>query len=149
MMIVCCVQAGPTGSQFGLLACLFVEVIHSWRDLSNPGRALAQLLAILLGLFVLGLLPWIDNYAHLAGFVVGFLLSFATWPYVPYLDRRGKIVSVLVCMSVCVCLFVLLVVLFYVSPLYRCPNCQYFNCLPFAPEFCRSMEVNISRSQTY
>jgi len=132
-----------------MLACLFVEVIHSWRDLSNPGQALVQLIAILLLLFIFGLLPWIDNYAHLAGFVFGFLLSFAVWPHVPYLRRRGKIISVIVCMSLSVSLFVLLIVLFYVSPLYKCPNCQYFNCIPFAPQFCRSMEVNISRSHTY
>ena len=117
-------QAGPTGSQFGILACLIVEVIHSWRDLSDPLQALLQLLAILLVLFIFGLLPWIDNYAHLAGFVLGFLLSFAMWPDVPYLSRRGKIISVIVCMSVSVSLLVLLIVLFYVSPLYKCPNCH-------------------------
>jgi len=142
-------QAGPTGSQFGILACLIVEVIHSWRDLSNPLQALFQLLAILLTLFIFGLLPWIDNYAHLAGFVFGFLWSFAIWPYVPYLRQRGIIISKLVCISLCLCLLVLLVVLFYVSPLYKCPNCHYFNCIPFAPEFCRSMEVVIRRSHTY
>jgi len=108
-----------------------------------------KLLAILLTLFVLGLLPWIDNYAHLAGFIFGFLLSFTMWPYIPYLSRRGKIVSVFICMSVSLGLFVMLIVLFYVSPLYECPNCHYFNCIPFAPQFCRSMEVEISRSHTY
>jgi len=142
-------QAGPTGSQFGLLACLLVEVIHSWQRLSKPGLEVVKLLAVLLALFVLGLLPWIDNYAHLAGFVFGFLLSFAMWPDVPYLSRRGKITSVFVCLSLSVSLFVLLVVLFYVSPLYQCPNCQYFNCIPFAPELCRSMEVKISRTHAY
>ena len=141
-------QAGPTGSQFGVLACLFVEVIHSWRDLSNPGQAVAQLLIILVVLFTLGLLPWVDNYAHLAGFVFGFLLSFGVWP-VSFFARRGKIVSVLVCMCASLALFVVLVVLFYVSPLYHCPNCQYFNCIPFAPEFCRSMEVVIERTHKY
>ena len=128
---------------------MLVEVIHSWRDLSNPGQAVVQLLVILLILFIFGLLPWIDNYAHLAGFVFGFLLSFATWPYVPYLSRRSKIISVIACLSVSVCLFVVLVVLFYVSPLYECPNCQYFNCIEFTAQFCRNMEVVISRSDTY
>jgi len=110
---------------------------------------LAQLLVILIVLFILGLLPWVDNYAHLAGFIFGFLLSFATWPYVPYLSRRNKIISVVVCLCLSVFLFVLLVILFNVSPLYECPNCQYFNCIPFADQFCRSMEVDISRSHTY
>jgi len=142
-------QAGPTGSQFALLACLFVEVIHGWPNVEKPGLEVVKLLAVLLTLFMFGLLPWIDNYAHLAGFVFGFLLSFAMWPCIPYLGRRGKIVSVLVCMSASVGLFVLLIVLFYVSPLYKCPNCHYFNCIPFAPEFCRSMEVEISRPHTY
>ena len=43
-------------------------------------------------LFVLGLLPMIDNYAHLVGFGLGLLLGFALMPYVRSResDRKGK-----------------------------------------------------------
>ena len=73
-------QAGPAGSQFGLLACLFVEVVQSWQILASPCWAVTQLSFIVGILFAVGFLPWIDNYAHVVGFVFGFLLSFALLP---------------------------------------------------------------------
>ncbi|GFG40974.1 hypothetical protein Cfor_02952, partial [Coptotermes formosanus] len=86
-------DVGPAGAQFGLLACLIVEVLNVRPMLKHPNRALLKLIAITLVLFLCGLLPWIDNYAHLFGFFFGFLLSYAVMPYVsfgPY-DRQKKI----------------------------------------------------------
>lgn len=73
---------GPAGSQFGILACLFVELFQSWQILERPWRAFAKLLAISVFFFSFGLLPWIDNFAHICGFVSGFFLSFAFLPYI-------------------------------------------------------------------
>lgn len=75
-------QVGPAGSQFGILACLFVELFQSWQILERPWRAFAKLLAISVFFFSFGLLPWIDNFAHICGFVSGFFLSFAFLPYI-------------------------------------------------------------------
>lgn len=99
---VCFVQVGPAGSQFGLLACLMVEVIHCWQMLRNPSHALLKLVLIVLFLFVFGLLPWVDNFAHLFGFIFGFLLSFALLPFVSFgdYDRQKKIFLIWVsCLS--------------------------------------------------
>lgn len=141
------IQAGPSGSQFGLLACLFVEIIQNWYILSNPGMAVAKLGFLLLLLFIVGLLPMVDNYAHLIGFVFGFLLSFALLPYITFnlKDKRGKLIGIVVCLVATIGLFIGLIVLFYVSPVYNCPHCHYFNCIPFTPNFCKSMEVQIRR----
>lgn len=73
---------GPAGSQFGILACLFVELFQSWPILERPWWAFAKLLAISTFFFSFGLLPWIDNFAHICGFVSGFFLSFAFLPYI-------------------------------------------------------------------
>lgn len=75
-------QVGPAGSQFGIMACLFVELFQSWQILERPWRAFAKLLAISVFFFSFGLLPWIDNFAHICGFVSGFFLSFAFLPYI-------------------------------------------------------------------
>jgi len=140
------VEAGPTGSQFGLLACLFVEVIQSWQMLQHPLWAIGKLVILLVFLFLVGLFPWIDNYAHLIGFIFGFLLSFALFPHVTFnvIDERGKRIGIAVCLIASVGLFIGLVILFYVSPIYSCDYCKYFNCIPFTDKFCSSMEVNIS-----
>ena len=41
-------QVGPAGSQFGILACLFVELFQSWQILARPWRAFFKLLAVVL-----------------------------------------------------------------------------------------------------
>jgi len=151
-MRCCCVvimflQAGPTGSQFGLLACLFVEVIQNWYILTSPLVAVGRLGFILFILFAVGLLPMIDNYSHLIGFVFGFLLAFAFLPYITFNvhDRRGKLIGVVICLMCSAGLFIGLFALFYIAPLYNCPDCHYFNCLPITADICRSMEVRIGR----
>ena len=102
MLIFQCLylQAGPSGSQFGLLACLFVEVIQNWYILAHPWWAIIKLTTVLVLLFILGLLPMIDNYAHLVGFVFGILLAFALLPYVTFgkLDRVRKLVGIVICL---------------------------------------------------
>ncbi|CAH1794931.1 unnamed protein product [Owenia fusiformis] len=142
------VEAGPAGSQFAILTGLYVEVIQSWQILSRPWMAIGKLIAFTVVLFLLGFLPWIDNYSHLVGFVFGFLLSFALFPYISFgeFDRKRKLISIIVCLVAAVGLLVVLFILFYVAPIYECTWCQYFNCIPFTPKFCKNMEINIRRT---
>ncbi|KAK3586226.1 hypothetical protein CHS0354_025672 [Potamilus streckersoni] len=145
------VDVGPAGAQFGILACLFVEVLQSFQMLKKPGLAVLKITIPILVLFLLGLLPWIDNWAHTCGFIFGILIAFAILPYVSFgqWDRRRKIIGIVISLGGCILLFVLLVLLFYVVPLYSCPGCQYFDCIPFTENFCKNMEININRESTY
>lgn len=85
-------QAGPAGSQYGLLACLFVELFQAWQILEKLWGAFLELLVVVLFLFVCGLLPWIDNIAHIFGVLSGLLLCFAFLPYLTFstLDKYQK-----------------------------------------------------------
>lgn len=142
-------QVGPAGSQFGLLACLIVEVLNAWPMLKHPNQALCKLLSITIFLFFVGLLPWVDNYAHLFGFIFGFLLSYAFLPFIsfgPY-DRQKKIALIWVCLLSALTLFICLVLLFYIIPVYDCKICSYFNCLPITSEFCASQNINFKREE--
>lgn len=138
-------EAGPSGSQFSIIACLFVEVIQNWKVIDRPFIAVGKLGLILIFLFIAGLMPWVDNYAHLFGFIFGFLLSFALMPYVDFniLSKRGRIISVTVCLLLVAGIFSVLAVLFYVSPISSCSYCHFFNCIPFTRSFCKSTEVSI------
>lgn len=138
-------QVGPAGSHFGLLACLIVEVIGAWPLLRHPKRALLKLVGIALALFLLGLLPWIDNFAHVFGFVFGFLLAYALLPFITFglYERRRKIALVWVCMVSAGGMLCALVALFYAAPAYECAACAYFTCLPFAPDMCASQDVRV------
>ncbi|XP_076041642.1 rhomboid-5 isoform X2 [Oratosquilla oratoria] len=140
-------EVGPSGSQFGLLACLFVEVINSWQIVHSPWRALGRLLGITVMLFIVGLLPWVDNYAHIFGFIFGFLLSYALLPFVsfgPY-DRRRKVLLIWVCLVAVVVMLTALIILFYVTPIYECKICEYLNCIPLTRDFCAEQNINLDK----
>lgn len=143
-------DVGPAGAQFGLLACLIVEVLNVWPMLRHPHHALFKLLAITFVLFIFGLLPWVDNFAHLFGFAFGFLLSYALLPFVSFgeYDRQKKIFLIWVCLMTSVFLFLLLVLLFYVIPVYDCQICGYFNCLPVTRDLCATQNINFKREET-
>lgn len=142
-------EVGPAGSQFGLLACLFVEVIHCWQMLKHPGMALLRLGGVALVLFLVGLLPWVDNYAHIFGFIFGFLLSYALLPFVSFgtYDRATKIILIWVCLIIVVVLFIGLLVLFYVHPISECSFCKYLNCIPITTDFCENQDIVLERSE--
>uniref|UniRef100_T1JI16 Peptidase S54 rhomboid domain-containing protein n=1 Tax=Strigamia maritima TaxID=126957 RepID=T1JI16_STRMM len=142
-------EVGPAGSQFGLLACLFVEVINTWPILKSPGVALVKLSSMILFLFVVGLLPWVDNYAHVVGFVFGFFLSYALLPFVSFgkYDRQCKIVLIGVCLMLVLVLLSVLLILFYVYPIYECDACSYFNCIPLTSKMCADQNINTTRGE--
>ncbi|XP_026560298.1 inactive rhomboid protein 1 isoform X2 [Pseudonaja textilis] len=136
-------EVGPAGSQFGILACLFVELFQSWQILARPWRAFFKLLAIVLFLFAFGLLPWIDNFAHICGFISGLFLSFAFLPYISFgkFDLYRKRCQIIIFQSVFVGLLSGLVVLFYFYPI-RCQWCEVLTCLPFTDKFCEKYDLD-------
>uniref|UniRef100_A0A8C6S9N1 Inactive rhomboid protein n=1 Tax=Neogobius melanostomus TaxID=47308 RepID=A0A8C6S9N1_9GOBI len=136
-------EVGPAGSQFGILACLFVELFQSWQILERPWRAFAKLLAISVFFFSFGLLPWIDNFAHICGFVSGFFLSFAFLPYISFgrSDMYRKRVQICVFLVIFLGLLSSLAVLFYVYPV-KCDWCEYLTCIPITDKFCEKYDLN-------
>ncbi|XP_040291450.1 inactive rhomboid protein 2 isoform X2 [Bufo bufo] len=136
-------EVGPAGSQFGLLACLFVELFQSWQILAKPCKALFKLFGIVLFLFLFGLLPWIDNIAHIFGFISGLLLSFAFLPYITFgtADKYRKRVMIIVSMMVFIGLFASLVIWLYVHPI-NWPWIEYLTCIPFTNKFCEKYDID-------
>ncbi|TFK01620.1 syntaxin-binding protein 4 [Platysternon megacephalum] len=136
-------EVGPAGSQFGLLACLFVELFQSWQILEKPWKAFLNLFGIVLFLFLCGLLPWIDNIAHIFGFLSGLLLSFAFLPYITFGtgDKYRKRAMIIVSMLVFVGLFASLVIWLYVYPI-NWHWIEYLTCLPFTSKFCEKYDLD-------
>jgi len=141
------IGAGPTGSQFGILACLFIEVIHNWYIIRRPTIQILKLSGYMVMLFLVGLLPMVDNYAHVFGFLFGLLLAFAMMPFITFnvTDRRFKLVGVVVCLTASVVVIVVLFVVFYTAPVRDCAACKYFNCIPFTSTFCDASEMTPRR----
>ncbi|XP_055340135.1 inactive rhomboid protein 1-like isoform X2 [Paramacrobiotus metropolitanus] len=138
-------EVGPSGSQFGVFACVIVEIIYSWKLVDKPWVPLLKMLLIALFLFIIGLFPWTDNYSHIFGFIFGFLLSLALLPYIAFSERERKIKVWIIVISVLVAtgLFAVLIVLFYIHPIYNCEVCSYFNCIPWTSTFCDYQKIII------
>ena len=142
-------ESGPAGAQFGLLATLIVEVLNVWPILISPWVALGKLLAIVGVLFLLGTMPWVDNFAHFFGFLAGFLLSYALMPYISFSrsatsETRRKVLVIL-CLSITFLIFLVLVLVFYLTPIYDCSWCRYLTCIPFTKDFCADQNINFKK----
>lgn len=90
----------------------------------------------------------VDNYAHVFGFFVGVFLAVACKPLTVIRDVPISKCACAACVIVPVAIvggiFAMLVILFYVAPVYNCTNCPYFNCIPFTDTYCDSVFVQIA-----
>lgn len=84
------ISVGASGALFGLLGSMLSELIINWTIYANKLAALLTLLLITLLNLALGLLPHVDNFAHIGGFVSGFFLGFLFLirPQFGYISKR-------------------------------------------------------------
>uniref|UniRef100_A0A2N9J1L2 RHOMBOID-like protein n=1 Tax=Fagus sylvatica TaxID=28930 RepID=A0A2N9J1L2_FAGSY len=70
------ISVGASGALFGLLGGMLSELITNWTLYSNKVAALLTLLIIVVINLAVGILPHVDNFAHIGGFFSGFFLGF-------------------------------------------------------------------------
>ncbi|XXG76084.1 hypothetical protein AAC387_Pa08g0511 [Persea americana] len=70
------ISVGASGALFGLLGAMLSELITNWTIYSNKAAALTTLVVIIVINLAVGILPHVDNFAHIGGFLTGFLLGF-------------------------------------------------------------------------
>ncbi len=114
----------------------------------DPTKAILKMSVVLIVLFIIGLLPSIDNYAHLFGFLFGLCIATAVRPYTVWkgkkLENSVKYTICVVAALFAIVVFVILVILFYVEPVTECDSCSYFNCVPVTDTFCDGMYIDLS-----
>jgi len=148
------VSVGASGALFGLLGAMLSELITNWSIYSNKAAALITLLFILVINLGLGILPLVNNFAHIGGFLTGFLLGFILLPRPQYgwVERRNLPADVrvrtkykayqyvlwLVSLALLVAGFTVgLVMLFRgVNASKHCHWCHYLDCVPTAKWKC-------------
>ncbi|KAK6912204.1 Peptidase S54, rhomboid domain [Dillenia turbinata] len=69
-------SVGASGALFGLLGAMLSELITNWSIYANKCAAMMSLILISGLNLAVGFLPGVDSYAHIGGFVSGFLLGF-------------------------------------------------------------------------
>ncbi|CAN6382173.1 unnamed protein product [Urochloa humidicola] len=70
------VSVGASGALFGLIGSMLSELITNWSLYANKAAALVSLVAVIALNLALGILPHVDNFAHIGGLLSGFLLGF-------------------------------------------------------------------------
>lgn len=130
------VTVGASGALFGLLGAFLAELITNCHLLSlregccafaSIGLTIAVNLAI-------GLLPFVDNFAHLFGLIGGMCLGFALLIHV---DDAGRVRARQICTAAVALLAYLFLLCGGVALLYFrvkgedfCPSCKFISCVP-------------------
>ncbi|CAE5983839.1 unnamed protein product [Arabidopsis arenosa] len=86
------ISVGASGALFGLLGAMLSELLTNWTIYANKFAALLTLIFIIAINLAVGILPHVDNFAHLGGFSSGFLLGFVFMirPQYGYFNQRNN-----------------------------------------------------------
>ncbi|KAM0792842.1 hypothetical protein ACM66B_002608 [Microbotryomycetes sp. NB124-2] len=126
-------SVGASGAIFGTQAAFLVDLLAHWSLEHRPGRKLMWLVIELVAGLALGLVPGIDNFAHLGGMLMGLLVAIVLLPVIHESKAHRIVFWVLriMAMPLIVVLFVVLVRNFYTSdPGSSCSWCRYLSCIP-------------------
>ncbi|TPX09659.1 uncharacterized protein E0L32_009132 [Thyridium curvatum] len=81
-------STGASGALFGIIALTLLDLLYSWKDRRNPLKDLLFIGLEIVISFVLGLLPGLDNFAHIGGFFMGLALGISVLHSPNALRRR-------------------------------------------------------------
>ncbi|KAM7254777.1 hypothetical protein ACFE04_020018 [Oxalis oulophora] len=84
------ISVGASGALFGLLGGMLSELIANWTIYSNKVATLITLVVIVVINLAVGILPHVDNFAHIGGFLSGFLMGFVLLirPQLAWVNQR-------------------------------------------------------------
>ncbi|KZV77506.1 rhomboid-domain-containing protein [Peniophora sp. CONT] len=126
-------SVGASGAIFGTVGVAWIDLLAHWKIVYQPGRRLVFLvIELVLGVAV-GFIPYVDNFAHLGGLLMGLMFGMMLYPIISQTPRHKIIVWVLriAAIPLAIVLFVVLIRNFYKSdPYAACSWCRYLSCIP-------------------
>jgi len=131
-------SVGCSGALFGLVACLLLDLFMNWRIIVKPWIQLLKIVLVLAVSFVLGLLPYIDNFAHIGGFVTGLLAGLVLIPGITFshCQKWTRRVLMVVAFLLLVAEYTALFIFFYNGQDSNCEWCKWLDCA--FPTLCAS-----------
>ncbi|KAJ0605180.1 putative peptidase S54, rhomboid, Rhomboid-like superfamily [Helianthus annuus] len=150
------ISVGASGALFGLLGAMLSELLTNWTIYANKAAALITLVIIILINLAVGILPHVDNFAHIGGFLAGFLLGFVllvrpqfSWQERHHLpiEARGKSKYTIFQYVFWILSMILLVAGFAVGLVMlfngengndHCSWCHYLSCVPTSRWHCNN-----------
>lgn len=127
------IQAGASGAIFGQLGLMFVDVFVNWKRLQRPVVNLVAIIIIIILCVISGMMPGVDNFAHVGGLVVGLVGGFAFMPHlIKGKGRWARLIVVCITFPLLVAIFGGLLYLFYgyvaKGNNIDCEWCESINC---------------------
>lgn len=127
-------SVGSSGALFAILALFFLKLIFNWKKTSWC-QFISFIISILIDL-ALGLLPMIDNFTHIAGFIMGCLLGVTLWKTPETISEKPRskkwyfwLIFRLLSLLLAIGLFLISILNIYRWNV-KCHWCQYINCIP-------------------
>ncbi|PWN18537.1 rhomboid-domain-containing protein, partial [Microstroma glucosiphilum] len=127
-------SVGASGSIYTCIAIELIDLVYNWSHEAKPKtRLCVSIIFTLVGL-ALGLLPGLDNFAHIGGMAVGLLGGLLVCPSIHTTKRHRVLTWVfrLIGLALLVAYFVALALNFMNAedPATACTWCRYLSCLP-------------------
>ena len=82
-------STGASGSLFGIIAISLLDLLYHWGERKSPRVDLMWIIFDIAFSFVLGLLPGLDNFSHIGGFLCGLVLGVCLLHSPDVLRRRA------------------------------------------------------------
>jgi hypothetical protein len=137
------VGVGASGAIFGLFGSAWADLLHNWS--LYRGQAWCVLFQLLFGTvfnLALGLVPFIDNFAHLGGFLTGVLMGFSMLVQKRYnamgiekMKTNKQLLLQAFAITIIPVAYASLLLCLYlqIDVATSCQWCQYISCVPMPP----------------
>jgi len=119
---------------------VFVDLISSWSLVQDRWKQLCRLVTLLLVVFGIGMLPYVDNFAHVGGFTIGLLSALIVLPnlHTSFWAHCSKGVMKILAGILILGLLAVWLSLFIENPSGEfCKWCHYLDCIPITKDFCQ------------
>ena len=140
------IAVGSNPASCGLLAVMFVELFQAWSIVPNRWTGLLKLVAYLCAFIACGLLPYVDNFSNVGGFLFGLVSSVIFLPYITFgkWDYKRKRILLAICVPVLIVAFVICLVFFLnlTTSAFAAGYANTFDCYPFAKNMGCSYAIN-------
>ncbi|KAF0983256.1 hypothetical protein FDP41_010321 [Naegleria fowleri] len=109
------ISTGSTSCIVGIISASLAELILNWDVVFNPFKLLLSVIMQLLVFFIIGLLPTVDQFAHIGGFICGFLsgVMLCARKQKPDLEKRWAKFTIIVARAFAAVLLVIYFALFF------------------------------------
>lgn len=136
------ISTGPSGALFSLLAILLIDLILNWKLAVSPVKNLIVLIVIIIFLLAIGILPFIDNFMHVGGFLAGILAACIFVPHINFgkWDAIRKKILVIVAIILLLGIYAIAFYTFYDGvETNHCSWCEIIDCIPPGTDWCATI----------